>query len=193
MYCGKSTCYSVWPFLTKYVNCNYNRWTHAVEREIETACNCKACVCVCAYVNACMHAYVCECVCVCMCVCLCMRACVCVHMWMCACMRVWVCVCECVRACVYVCVCVCECMHVCVCVFRMRKGTWWWWLLVVVLAVEPYLKPRRPCTALTSYSDCLTGFCRPLSPPYKCHTVLNSHKVSGMITAKVGGPWMVSK
>ena len=32
----------------------------------------------------------------------------------------------------------------------------------------------RTAVYLIGYSDCLTGFREPLSPPYRCHTGLNN-------------------
>ena len=86
--------------------------------------------------------------------CVCVRACMCVHVCLHVCVRTFmhVHVCVCVRACV------CACVHMCML------------FLVVVVVTAMYL---------TDYSDCLTSFCKPLSPPYRCHTV---SKMSSAVT-----------
>ena len=68
--------------------------------------------------------------------------------------------------------------HVCVCVLLGGGGgggsSWGReqssYLAVVVVETAVYL---------TGYSDCLTGFYEPLSPPYRCHAGL---KMSSTIT-----------
>ena len=107
---------------------------------------CGMCVCVVCVVVVCVC---CGCVCV-VVVCVCVVV-VCV---------LWLCVS--VYVCVSVCVCVCV-WHVCVCVCVLgREGSWVFAsTALVVVWTAMYL---------TSYSDYLTGFHEPPSPPYRCHT-----------------------
>ena len=84
--------------------------------------------------------------CMCVCVCVCARACACVG----ACVRV-----------LFWCVCVCVCVCVSVCVLDGEEGRVFASSVVVQTAVS-----------LIGYSDCLTGFREPISPPQRCHTGL---------------------
>ena len=72
-------------------------------------------------------------------------------------------VCACI--CVYVCVraCVCVCAHACV-----LDGEVSWVFASTALTVV------QMAMCLTSYNDCLTGFCEPLLPLYRCHTGLKN-------------------
>ena len=76
---------------------------------------------------------------------------------------VHICACVCVCVCVHACVCVRA--HVCVCVLDRKESR---------VVTSRALVIAQTATYLTSYSDCLTGFCEPLSPHYRCHTGLKN-------------------
>ena len=62
--------------------------------------------------------------------------------------------------------CVCACMCVCVCAVCVldREGN--------MVLVSRTLVAVQTAVNLMLYSNCLTGSCEPLSPPYRCHTGL---------------------
>ena len=59
----------------------------------------------------------------------------------------------------------CVCVCVCVCVLDGQGGRVFASTAVVLVVVWMTMY-------LTSYMDCQTGLCGPLSPPYRCHTGL---------------------
>ena len=78
-------------------------------------------------------------------------------------MHVCVCVCACMHACMFVCVHLHVC--VCVCVLDVEGSRAFTSTALVTVQTVVYL---------TAYSDCLTDFSEPLSPPNKHHTGLKN-------------------
>ena len=70
---------------------------------------------------------------------------------------------------VFVCACVCVCVRACVCAYACvldGEGSW--------VFASTALTVVQMAIYLTSYNDCLTGFCEPLLPLYRCHTGLKN-------------------
>ena len=113
---------------------------------------------------------------VCVCVCMCVR--VCVYVCVCVCVRAYTCVCVCAYTYIYVCVCVCVCLCVCAVCVLDREGN--------MMLASRALVVVQTAVDQTLYSNCPTGCCEPLSPPYKCHTGLKKPSA----TTGTVWPWM---
>ena len=65
-------------------------------------------------------------------------------------------------------------MTVCVYAFYMERQVQVLASTVVLVLSRARAVILTAVYQLTGYSDCLTGFCEPLSPPYRCHASLKN-------------------